>query len=111
MRKVVVMCPEDLALDLEKANYETMVLQQMIDRYIDNHPEIEDPFDSKIGTNLINKLTAKQTEYETLKSILTRDVIPDYLKEHRINWELNFLDKEVTITILCDCEIPQCPEE
>ncbi len=111
MRKIIVSCPQDLALELEKNYYEITVLQQLIDRYIDNHPEIEDIFETKIGFNLLQRLTEKQTNYETLKNILTKNVIPEYLQNHSLNWSLDFLNNEVTINILCDCEIPECPKE
>ena len=111
MRKIIVSCPQDLTLELEKNYYEITVLQQLIDRYIDNHPEIEDIFETKIGFNLLQRLTEKQTNYETLKNILTKNVIPEYLQNHTFNWSLDFLNSEVVINILCDCEILECPKE
>ena len=42
--------------------------------------------------------------YDLARQEFYNKAIPEHFKQHNINWTVDFLKKEVTINMLCDCE-------
>ena len=109
MRSIVITCPEELAVNLERLHFESSTLEKTIDRYLDRHTDDADAsaLESPIYKEYMRDLVLNQTEYELTKEKISQSVIPEYLKQHKIQWSLNFLTHELKIDVLCDCEIPE----
>lgn len=54
-----------------------------------------------------SELSEYVAEYESAKQELQKNFIPEYLNGHKFNWNLDFGAKQLTINILCNCDIPE----
>lgn len=110
MRKVFVKCPEEICDELERLTYELSMEGNVIDRYLDRHFSDTAALDAPIFKKYMESVAEKTTKYELMKEKITQEVLTD-LKDHEIEWNLNFLTEEIEVKILCDCEIPWIDNE
>lgn len=87
---------------IQALHYEVATRKEIIN-FILSQPNIslnKDLFD-QYHKELV-EFTAK---YDTAKNELQKACIPEALRKHQINWNLDFTDNELVVTQLCDCEV------
>lgn len=107
MKTIQVVIPEEIVNEIERCQYEVNSRQGVIDRYLERHMNDNDgsAIESAPFQHFMSLLSEAETEYEMAKERVTKEFVPDILKEHQIEWSLDFLTGIMTINILCDCEI------
>lgn len=105
MRKLEIPINTEVVGYLERCNaeYETMKdnVAFIIENNIDNCSIIDSPtFKYYQDRQIEAKIT-----YDIAKNELQERFIPQALKHHQIQWELDFRTNILTVTQLCDCEV------
>ncbi len=98
---------QELCDEIERAQYEVNSRQGVIDRYMEKHAKDADfsAIDSKPFQHFMSQLSYAEAELEMAKAEVTNTYVPEVLKSHNIQWNLDFASQELTIDVLCDCEI------
>lgn len=109
MRTLKVNVNEETVNYIERLHYEVEQRKDIVQRLIEAHAN---DLDAAVLTSPAFKAYSSElsefvAEYETAKQILQDEYIPKYLKDHQINWNLDFQAKELQIDVLCDCDIPE----
>ncbi len=107
MKSFTVEIPEEVVNELERCQYEVNSRQGVIDRYLEKHMNDADgsAIDAAPFKHFMSLLAECEAEYEMVKEAITENYVPDVLKEHQAEWNLDFHTHILTINILCDCEI------
>lgn len=107
MKTIKFELPDETVNEVERCQYEVNARQGVIDRLFEKHKDDADAsmLDSKPFKHFMTQLAEAEAEYEMAKNRITEEFVPDELKEHQVEWNLDFQTHEITITILCDCEI------
>lgn len=105
MRKIVVNIDAEKANNLERINLELNLVKDVIQRIIESHPNDADIINSATFNSYQKRGVDLQNEY----SIASREIedlyIPEQVKGHEVNWTIPNNSTEMTINILCNCEI------
>lgn len=109
MRKLQIECPDELVDELQRTYYKITTTQAIVDRYLDRHSTDSNSsaLDSDVFNGFMAKLVEQETKYDLLKQEVTNHVLPEYIRDHQLNWNLNFSTGIIDIDILCDCVIPE----
>ena len=67
--------------------------------------------DAKPFKHFMSLLAEAEAEFELAKDAITNEYMPEYLKGHECDWNLDYNTRIMTITVKCDCEIPELDEE
>ena len=105
MRKIVVNVDAEKANALERINLELNLVKDVIQRIIEAHPNDTDVIMSPTFKAYQKQAVDLQAEYSIASKEVEDLYIPEKLKGHQINWTIPNNSTEMTINILCDCEI------
>lgn len=109
MKTIIIDIPGEIVTPLERASFEINTRQAVIDRYLEKHMNDTDSsaIDSKPFNHFMSLLAKAEAEFELQKQEVSKQFIPEYLADHMVEWNLDYSTKEMTINILCDCDIPE----
>ena len=100
MRKIIVKVDKEKATELERVNFELNFVKDIVQRVIESHPRDTLMSYNKRGAEL-------QRKYAALANEMAKEYIPEYLEGHQYSWIIPNNSDEMTITIKCNCEIPE----
>lgn len=109
MRTLKININQELVDYIERLHFEVEQRKDIIQRLIEAHAN---DFDEKVLVSPAFKAYSSElsefvAEYELAKEELQNTYIPEYIRNHQINWKLDFANKELIVEILCDCDIPE----
>lgn len=104
MRTIAVKCPDELVSKLARLNYELTMHNTVIDRFVDRHLNDTSALDSPTFERIARETAEKTAEYEMMKDKVTNEVLTD-LKGHEIEWSLDFYTGDITVKVLCNCDL------
>ena len=93
---------------LKEFNFELKFVKEHCYRELLNH--IQSDLELINGDTLMsyNKRGAElQRKYAALANEMEKEYIPEYLEGHQYSWIIPNNSDEMTITIKCNCEIPE----
>ena len=107
MREVVIKVNIELTEYLERLSYEIASRSDIITMLIEKHKEDADAsvLESKAFKVYSEQLSALRAEYELAKREIQESIIPKVFKDHKYEWSLDYRTSELTIKLLCDCEV------
>lgn len=107
MKTITVLVDQQDINEVQRAGFEVDGRRGVIDRYLEKHMNDvdESAINSKPFIHFMSLLCESEAHYELAKQRLEENYIPDFLKGHSYNWNLDYATKEMTITVLCDCAI------
>jgi hypothetical protein len=109
MKTFTISLPEDAVNVVERAAYELNTRQSVVDRYLDRHAT--DPDESAINSKpfvyFMSLLAEAEASFEIAKQEIQRNYIPEWLNGHAFDWNLEYMTKLITVTVNCDCDIPE----
>ncbi len=105
MRKIVVKVDEDKANALERINLEMNLVKDVIQRIIESHPNDIEIINSPTFKSYQKWGVDLQHEYSVASKEIEELYIPEPVKGHEVKWTIPNNSTEMTINILCDCEI------
>lgn len=113
MKTVKIKLPQEVVNEVQRAGLEMSSRQGVVDRYFEKHMDDEDAlaFGSKPFRHFMSLLAEAEAEFELAKEAITDEFMPEYLKNHECEWNLDYNTRIMTITIKCDCDIPELDEE
>lgn len=109
MRTVEVIVPQETINELQRCEFEVNSRQGVIERYLDKHMNDEDgsAIESKPFKHFMSLLAEAEAEFELAKNKVTEEFLPSYLVGHECEWIIDYQTKIMTITVKCDCDIPE----
>lgn len=109
MREIKIDINQELVNYIERLHFEVESRKDIIQRIIEAHANDSDAdvLMSPAFKSYSKELADFVAEYEIAKNELQDNYVPKYLEGHKYNWELKFETKQLVISILCDCEIPE----
>lgn len=113
MRTVKIELPQEAVNEAQRTGLEMISRQGVIDRYFEKHMNDDDSsaIDSKPFQHFMSLLAEAEAEFELAKDAITEKFMPEYLKNHECEWNLDYNTRIMTIDIKCDCEIPELDKE
>lgn len=101
--------PQEIINNLERAQLETTSRQGVIDRYFEKHLADTDgsALDAAPFQHFMTLLAESEAEFELLKEEITKKYVPDFLATHDCEWTVDYQTKIMTITVKCNCVIPE----
>lgn len=110
MRTIKVNINKEKANYIERLNYELNITKDVIQRIIESHGDDPEILNGKAFKHYQKQAAELQAEYELASQEITKEYLPEYLKPHKCSWNLPNNSTELTISILCDCPIPEIDE-
>lgn len=109
MKTLVIEIPEETVNELQRCEFEINARQGVIDRYLDKHMKDNDSsaIESKPFKHFMSLLAEAEAEFELAKNKVTEEFLPEYLKGHECDWIVDYTTKNMTITVKCNCDIPE----
>lgn len=105
MKSFTVNVNQELVNYIERLAYEESSYKDVIMTLLEMHKG--DPDGSSIDNPVFKAYQEKyanaKAEYEMAKNQITEEYIPDCLKEHKTEWNLDFATGELKISVLCEC--------
>lgn len=80
----------DIVREMERLNYENLMLTTVIDRYIEGHPNDADAGENKTLRSLMGQLTDVIASQEILKQAISTTMVPEDLRSDEYEWRLDF---------------------
>lgn len=107
MKTITLPVSEKDVNEVQRAGFEVDGRRGVIDRYLEKHMNDSDEsaINSKPFNHFMSLLCEAEAHYELAKQQIETTYVPEVLKGHSYNWNLDFAAKEITINVLCDCEI------
>ena len=98
---------ENVVKELEDINADIVARSNIISQLIENH---KGDADGSVVTSPAmqayqTQLAEVQKEYERKKTELQNMAIPEALREHQSEWNLDFATGILKVTQMCDCEV------
>lgn len=108
-RTVEVVIPVETSEALERCQYELNARESVIDRLFEKHKNDADGsiVESAPFKHFMTELATTKAEYEMLMDRVSKELVPEYLRDHTIQWTLDFLTHTLSIVVSCDCPIPE----
>lgn len=105
MNKLVVTVGQELVNYIERLSYEEASYKDIILTMLENHKNDADgsSIDNPVFKAYQDKYSNAKTEYELAKSKITAEYIPECLREHQCDWNLDYSTCKLTITVKCEC--------
>lgn len=109
MKTIVVEVPEEVVNETQRAGFEVDSRRGVIDRYMEKHMDDADEsaINAKPFVYFMSLLTEAEAHFEMAKAMIEREYVPEYLKGHNYDWNLDYYTNTLTITVKCDCDIPE----
>ena len=109
MRTIKIDVNQETVNYIERLHYEVEQRKDIIQRLIESHANDADAavLTSPVFKAYSSELSEYVAEYESAKQELQKNFVPGYLNGHKFNWNLDFGAKQLTINILCNCDIPE----
>ena len=113
MYTLKVELPENIVDELQRTDLELKARQGVIDRYFEKHMKDTDAsaLESKPFNHFMTLLAESEAGFEMLKDGVSVNFVPAFLKEHEIEWSVDYATKDMTIVVKCDCIIPELEEK
>jgi len=113
MKQITIIVPQEVTNELQRASMEATSRQGVIDRYLEKHMDDADSsaIEAKPFKHFMSLLAEAEAEFELAKEAITNTYVPDYLREHDVDWMLDYATNVLTITINCDCDIPELEKD
>ena len=107
MKTITIHVSEKDINEVQRAGFEVDGRRGVIDRYLEKHMNDADEsaLNSKPFNHFMSLLCEAEAHYELAKLQIEQTYVPEVVKNHTYNWNLNYGTGELTIDILCDCEI------
>lgn len=108
-RTVEIVVPTEVSEALERCQYELNARESVIDRLFEKHKDDTDSsiVESAPFKHFMSELASTKAEYEMLMDRVSKELVPEYLRDHTIQWTLDFYTHILSITVSCDCPIPE----
>lgn len=105
--------PQNIIDELQRTDLELNARRGVIDRYFEKHINDTDAsaLDSVPFNHFMTLLAEAETKFELLKNALSESYVPDFLQEHEVEWNVDYSTRDMTITVKCDCFIPELEEK
>lgn len=104
--KLVINLPEDVVNYLERLSYEYESCKDNIAFLLDSRRDDENLLESVAFKKYCEKQDQTKAEFEEAKYQVQQKFIPKKLLDHKFNWEIpRWQQRELIVTILCDCGI------
>lgn len=110
MRKIIVKVDKEKATELERVNFELNFVKDIVQRVIESHPNDLELINGDTLMSYTKRGVELQREYATLASEMEHKYVPECLKGHQYSWIIPNNSDEMTITVKCNCEIPELEE-
>ena len=113
MRTIDIELPQEVVNEAQRAGLEAQSRQGVIDRYFEKHMRDDDAsaLGAKPFKHFMSLLAEAEAEFELAKDAITNEYLPEYLKNHECEWNLDYNTHIMTVTVKCDCEIPELDKE
>ena len=79
----------------------------MLQRVIESHPSDLELINGDTLMSYNKRGAELQRKYAALANEMEKEYIPEYLEGHQYSWIIPNNSDEMTITIKCNCEIPE----
>ena len=111
MREFKIDVNEKASEYLERLSYEISTRSDIITMLLENHKYDEDVaiLESNAFKTYSEQLGKLKAEFELAKREFADEYIPDELKNHQTEWNLDYKTHELIIKLLCNCEV-KCNE-
>ena len=105
MKKFTVEVNQELVNYIERLSYEESSYKDVIMTMLEAHKGDPDgsTIDNPVFKAYQEKYSRAKAEYELAKQKVTDEYIPDCLKEHQTEWNLDFATNVLTVSVLCEC--------
>ena len=105
--KKTVEVSQDLVNYIERLDYEATSYKDVILTLLDAHKGDTDgsAIDNPVFKSYQEKFSKIKAEYDLAKNQITQEYIPDCLKEHQVDWSLEYSTCLLTINVKCDCGV------
>ena len=105
MKTYTVEVNQELVNYIERLSYEEASYKDVILTMLEAHQNDTDSsvIKSPVFRAYQEEYSRVKAEYEMAKKQITEEYIPDCLKDHRTEWNLDFTTNELTISVLCEC--------
>lgn len=100
---LVIEIPEDVSSYIQRLSYEVESMKEIVSLLMENNRHDSSFIQTPIFKEYSKELTEAIASFELAKSELEKNFVPEELKEHNYNWNLDFSTYELTIEVLCDC--------
>lgn len=109
MRTIKIDVNHELVDYIQRLHFEVEQRKDIIQRLIEAHANDTDAtvLTSSAFKAYSAELSDFVAEYELAKQELENKFVPQFLKEHQIRWNLDFANNQLSIDVLCNCEIPE----
>lgn len=109
MKTIVIDIPEEVINETQRAGFEVDSRRGVIDRYLEKHMNDEDEsaINSKPFVHFMSLLAEAEAHFELAKSVIENDYVPEFLKGHDYEWFVDYSNCTMTVTVKCDCHIPE----
>lgn len=109
MMQFTLEIPQETVNELQRASVEINARQSVIDRFLEKHLDDSNgnAIDSKPFQHFMSLLAEAEAEFEMAKDAVTQEYIPSFLQNHDVEWLLDYSNNTMTVTIKCDCDIPE----
>lgn len=107
MRKIIVKVDKEKATELERVNFELNFVKDIVQRVIESHPSDLELINGDTLMSYNKRGAELQRKYAALANEMAKEYIPKYLEGHQYSWIIPNNSDEMTITIKCNCEIPE----
>jgi hypothetical protein len=107
MRKIIVKVDKEKATELERVNFELNFVKDIVQRVIESHPSDLELINGDTLMSYNKRGAELQRKYATLANEMEKEYIPECLEGHQYSWIIPNNSDEMTITIKCNCEIPE----
>lgn len=103
---------QELVNYIERLSYEEASYKDIILTMLEIHKGDADgsAVDNPVFRAYQEKYSKAKAEYELAKERITKEYIPDCLKNHQTDWNLDFETNVLTITVSCDCGVEALEE-
>ena len=98
MRKIIVKVDKEKATELERVNFELNFVKDIVQRVIESHPS---------DLELINGDTLMSYNKRGAELQRKYAALANEMEGHQYSWIIPNNSDEMTITIKCNCEIPE----
>ena len=95
------------AAELERVNFELNFVKDIVQRVIESHPSDLELINGDTLMSYNKRGAELQRKYAALANEMEKEYIPECLEGHQYSWIIPNNSDEMTITIKCNCEIPE----
>lgn len=105
MRIIRIPVEREKAEYLERLNYESNSMKDIVQRLIETHPNDASLIKGETFRTYQKQCAELCAEYNLAAAEIERQYIPEILREHKCSWNIPPNSAEMVVNILCGCEI------